>query len=512
MSLKQQAAKGVFWTSVQGWGSNLLALAVVTVLARLLEPDDFGLVALALVFVAFAQIFQQQGFGPAIVQRAELDPEHLDSGFWINVAGGAVCTAAALALAGPLERVFDTPGLAPVLRWLSPVFLLGALTTTQQSLFHRRMDFRTLAVRRMLSTAIGGAVGVGMAFAGFGVMSLVGQQLAAAVAGVVVLWTASDWRPGRRVTRRHARDLLGFGAHVTGLNVLGFFNRRSDQLLIGTLLGSAALGLYTIGYRLVVVGIELFNQSVQTVALPTFSRLQDDVWRVRSAYYTAITMTSLLAFPAFTGLAVLAPEIIVTVFGPKWEASIPVMRILALVGILHAVACFNGPVLMAVGRPAWAFRLNVLNTVVNVGGFVLAIAMGWGITGVAAAFVVRAWVLQPLPLLMLRRLIRVDLRTWLARLAPAATGSILMAGALLAVRAPLAAALGREAALAACVLLGAALYAVVIRLLAPDRWRESTALLKLAMPGGRGGDAPPPEDGDPGAGPADEPAPVGGTR
>jgi len=203
MSLREQAVKGVVWSGIQNWGSSLLSVGVFLVLARLLDAQAFGLVALASAFTGLMVIFLRQGFSRAIIQRSDLQPGHLDTAFWINIAGGVVLTGAGMALAGLVSSVYGEPQLTPVIRWLSVGFLASALSATQEAVLQRRLNFKGLAMRSLVASLAGGVVGVGMAVSGFGLWSLVGQNLCAGLVGVVVLWRASEWRPGFNVSRKH---------------------------------------------------------------------------------------------------------------------------------------------------------------------------------------------------------------------------------------------------------------------------------------------------------------------
>ncbi len=478
MSLRQKAAKGVFWTITQNWGYQAISFIVFFILARLIGPEDFGLVALALVYIIFLQVFLDQGFTQALIQRQDLDPEHLDTAFWTNFTIGLVLTVFGIATASLAAEWFKQPELAPVIRWLSLSYLIGSLRGVQQALFRRRFAFKALAARSLVAIVIGGAVGVGMALFGLGVWSLVGQQLVNALAGVLVLWWASDWRPGLKVSAKHFRDLFDFGINIVGFNLLDFFNRRADNLLVGYFLGPVALGYYAVAYRVLLVMTQLLTSTMNSVALPTFSRLQGEPERLRQAFYTVTQLTSLISFPTFLSMAALAPELVQVLFGDKWAASIPVMQVLAFIGILHSLTYFNGSVLMAMGKPSWRLWLNCLNAVVNVTAFALAVQHG--IVAVASAYVIFGYLLSPLPLLLVRRVIHIELITYLRQYVTPLTASIVMVIAILGTKFFLASLTTSLVVLVVCTLIGAAVYAITIQLIAPALLQRSLELARLA--------------------------------
>lgn len=410
MNLKQKAAQGVAWSVIQKWGREIITLITFVTLSRLLPPDTFGLVAMAAVFTSFIEIFLDQGLGAAIVQRPDLERDHLDSAFWTNVVTGILLTVGSITSAGFVAEFYQEPRLAPILRWLSLSFILVALSSTQIAILQRRLSFKSLAARSLVANLAGGIVGVGMALSGYGVWSLVGQNLANGLAAVIVLWTASKWRPRFYLSKKHFMDLFGYGISIIGEKVLLFFTRRSDDFLIGYYLGPTMLGYYTIGYRLLLVLIRLVTGITNSVAFPTFSRMQHEPERMRRAFYKVTQYTSLLAFPAFIGLAVLAPELVPVLFGEQWIPSIPVMQVLALIGILQSVLFFNGSVIKASGKPSWNLGIMFLTSVCSVIGFLIAVRSG--IVAVAISFVIAGYLVAPVSYLAVQRLIKVNIRTY----------------------------------------------------------------------------------------------------
>lgn len=481
MSLRDQAIRGVFWSAIQNWGSALLGMAVFIVLSRMLGAEAIGLLALANIVIVFMDIFLRQGFGQALVQRSDLEPDHLNTAFWINVLLGVALMLMMIAGAGWVAALFDEPRLAPVIRWLSPGLLLGALNNTPQAILQRNMAFKSLAIRSLVGVTCGGAVGIGMALMGYGIWSLVGQHLTAAAIGTVVLWTASGFRPSFRISLRHFRDLFSFGIHIIGSELLTFMSQRSYGLLIAYFLGTEALGFYNIAQRLLRVMTQVLTQTISSVALVTFSRLQHATDRMRQAYYTATQMTSAIAFPAFMGMAVLAPELVRGLFGDSWDESIPVMRVLAAMGILQSVGYFNGAVLLACGKPNWRLALISLNALINVIAFVVVVR--WGILAVAAAFVIRAYLLFPLSFLTVRKLIALRTKTYAQNLVSPLVCSLAMVVVLVALKYVLADRLQVHTALGLYILLGIAAYTLAIHRFAPELAGQLRGLVAAAVSG-----------------------------
>ncbi|MBD2436525.1 lipopolysaccharide biosynthesis protein [Nostoc sp. FACHB-110] len=475
-NLKQKALVGVFWSAIESWGRQLLSLAVFFILARLLGPETFGLVALASVFLAFLQVFLDQGFTQAIVQRQNLEPEHLDTAFWTNLGISFILTILCFSSADLVGHFFKEPQIIPILKCLSINFIITAFNSVQNALFERKLAFKTLAKRSLLAVTTGGIVGVTMAFMGFGVWSLVGQQLFNSLAGVLVIWWASDWRPKFRFSPKHFKELFAFGVNVVGMNIAYFISRRSDDFLIGYFLGSSALGYYSVGYRVFSILTELLTSVLSKVTLPTFARLQQDPERLRNALYQAIQLSSLITFPGFLITSVLAPELIQVVFGEKWLPSVPIMQILNLSGIAYAYFYFNGSVLMAIGRPSAKLAIDLIQAMSNIIGF--AIAVKWGIVAVAAAFVIRLYLMAPVIIWIVWKYIRINLLTYLRQGATSLAATLAMVVAILSIKYFLSSSLSTIGILSISLIVGISVYVLSIVLIAPKLLRQIVSIVR----------------------------------
>lgn len=434
--LQRRVARGLSWTIVDIWGRQGINLLIFLVLARLLGAEDFGLVALASVFVLFAQIVVDQGLGDALIQRREVTRAHIDTAFWVAIGTGLLLTAAGLLLAGPIAGALREPELAPILRVLSLTFVMSAMNSIQIALLRRELAFRSLAARSLVAAAVGGGVGIALALLGFGAWALVGQLLAAAAASVVALWTVSPWRPSFRASRTHFRELFGFGINVMGTDVLNYLSRNMDNLLIGVFLGTTPLGFYAVAYRIMEVSQTALVQVTRKVTFPAFSKLQDDADRMRRAYFRVTRTASVVILPGYIGLALVAPELTVTLFGSKWAESGPVARILFLIGPVLSVQAFSFALLNAAGHPHISLRFRFLTTVTNVIGF--AIAVPFGIVAVAAAFVIRGYLLLPLNLYWMRVYAGIRPFEYLRQLRGIAVATLVMALAVVLVKVVLA--------------------------------------------------------------------------
>ena len=482
--LQGRLARGLSWTVIQSWGVQGITFLVFVVLARLLAPSDFGLVALAAVFVAFAQLVVDQGLGDALIHRAEVTRRQIDTAFWASMATGALLTAAMVLLAGPISMLVREPRLEPMLRVLSITFLLAALSSIQVALLRRELKFRSLAIRALIGTVGGGAIGIAMAFLGFGAWSLIGQQIASAALSLVALWGVSPWRPSWQWSREDLGQLFSFGVHVMASDVLAFLSRNVDNLLIGTFLGTHPLGLYAVGYRILRVTQSLLVTVARRITFPAFARLQHDPARMTRAYFRVSRTGALVILPAYIALAIVAPELTVALVGTRWAESGPVAALLFLIGPVLTLQAFSGAFLNAAGRPDVVFRFSLITTVVNVVGF--AIAVRFGILAVAGAFVLRGYLLLPLILYWTRLYVGVSVRQYLAQLRWISVATFLMAIVMLAVKLGVAGQAGPALLVAAELVAGAATFIVAMWFMERSQLLEAMELARQVLPGARG--------------------------
>ncbi len=468
--LRERAVHGGVWSVAEALGSRVITTVVFLVLARLLDPEAFGLVALALVFIALTRIFVDVGFGSAIVQRTDLTRAHLDTAFWTSIVLGLALGGALLAVSAPVADALGTPRLAPVLQALSSVVVIGSLTSTATAVLRREFGFDRLAARMFLGAVVGGVAGVTAALLGAGVWALVVQAVVQTTVGTVALWAVTPYRPGLAVSRSAFRDLFGLSSSVLGMSLLNFVSKRSDDLLIGTVLGATQLGLYSVAYRLLNIMIEVLTRAIELVALSAFSRLQDDKARLARAYGQAVSTIAALAAPSYVLVLVLAPDIIEVSVGDRWAAAVPVMQALSLAGIAHSLGATTTTLLVSQGRARTALGLTTATTVLNVVGF--AVAVSFGIVAVALAHTVRAFVILPVSAVLSRRILGFSWRSWFGYLAPATVSALAMAGVIELLRRFALDDMDPLARLALLVPLAGLVYALLLRVLSPSQFRS----------------------------------------
>lgn len=393
-TLKKKAIQGAKWSMIQEVMGQLIDFFSIIILARLVGPKDFGLVATAAVIIVSIRPLISQGMGVAITQREEIENEHLDTVFWSSLLCGCLLALGLVASAHWWSTVFSEPDLATILPWLSVNIVLVSLTTVQESILRRQLNFKVYAIRASTGKLIGGIIGVVMAFNGFGVWSLVARFLITSLVSVFLLWGLSEWRPRFAFSTKHFRELFSFGLQIMVNEFVVFVNRQSDNFLIGYFLGATALGYYSAAYKLMSIVFQLVSRTVGQVGMPTFARLQNDKERLWKAFYSISQLTALIVFPVFLGMLVLVPEIITSLLGKQWIQSTPVLQILLLIGIVQCLLSPVVSILVGAGKPGLRLKLQIVDSTANLIGFFIAVH--WGIVWVAASYVIVGYTLMPL--------------------------------------------------------------------------------------------------------------------
>jgi teichuronic acid exporter len=430
---RRRLGNALAWSFVLTGGRQLINTVVLLVLAGLLGPTAFGVIAMASVFILLVQTVLTQGFVAAIIQREDLEEEHLDSMFWVALGLSVAMALPCIALSGVWADINRTPELQPVLIALSALIPIQGLVTVQEAILRREMRFRALAVRTNGSLLVGGAVGIALAFAGAGTAALVAQQLVQAVVALVMLWAIADWRPHLRFSWVHAKPMLGFAGTNSVATVGIVLSNRADALVIGLFFGPAAVGLYRFGSRFVDMGVDVLVRSLQAVSLPELSRLQRDKEAFASRLQQLLQASSLLCVPTMAVIAACAMPFI-DLMGSEWSAAATPMVILCLAGAVRSVVLFTGPMLQALGRPRALVVLVWVATVLSLSSFVIAGVLledeseSVQVIGMAVASVVYfAVFMLPINIWVLARAGGLPARTQLATITPVFIASTIAA-------------------------------------------------------------------------------------
>jgi O-antigen/teichoic acid export membrane protein len=365
--LRRQAISGVKWTSSSTVFITIFEFVKLTILARLLMPIDFGLMGMLMVFIGFAQTFADLGISNAIIHKQEASKEQLSSLYWLNIIISLILFVLLLWASQFVADYYREPRLKEMMLFVALVFPITAIGQQFQILYQKELNFKIIAYIEIWTSVISGMAAIYLAYHGQGVYSLIWSQLITAAvksfALAVMGW--KRFRPSLVFKLNAIKGFLNFGLYQMGSRSVNYFSANVDYLFIGRYLGADLLGIYTLAYKLVVVPLVKITPNLTRVAFPVFSKKQNDDVALNRGYLEVIKVLAVAIFPVLIGIAVTAPVFIPVIYGIKWTQAIPLIQILAVVGIVKALGTPTGSILLAKGHANISFYYNLSMAILN---------------------------------------------------------------------------------------------------------------------------------------------------
>jgi len=385
--LTAKTLRGAKWSYLSTFINAGLQIFVTAILARVLAPSAFGLVAMAGVVLSLGSYFAQMGIGQAVVQRRVLTREHVAAGLWASVLVGAAFSAFVWVAAPFVAVTFKSAELTLVLRVMGLTFLVGGTSNVAGAILQRQMRFRAIAISDIGAYILGYAgVGVFMALSGYGVWSLVVAAFCQRLISSIAYNALARPRAIPVLSWRPYGEMLGFGSTVSVISFLEFVNGNLDTMVVGRLGGSTSLGYYSRAQNLTALPMYYMSTSLSSVLLPSFSRVQADTVRLRKAYLSVITVFAGIGLPIAFGMSGAAREIIAVLLGPQWGASVPVMRIAAVASAASMLSHFGGVTMEATAHLRDKVVMNIARLIIFVS--LLVGLSPFGLVGYALAFAI----------------------------------------------------------------------------------------------------------------------------
>jgi O-antigen/teichoic acid export membrane protein len=464
--LHRLVVRGIGWMMASQGMTQLLALLISIVIARFLSPRELGLATEATVFVTLALVLVDFGFGAVIVQRPTLDERDISTAFWAGMALGVALALIGVGLSWPIASLYGEPRVQSLFAVLSLVFLVTAPGIVPGALLTRDLRFRSLETRTILALIASAAVAIGLAASGFGPWAVVAQSLTIASVSTLLLWFSSRWRPRASFSVEKMKAMAAFTADVTGTQVLLWAGLNLDNFLVGRFVGAAALGAYAIAFAIALTPSSRVALPVTQVFFPAFSRISDRQ-QIAAVWLRASRMVAVVVVPTTLGLVAVAPDFVSVVYGRKWHAAVPVLQLLAPIGLMQALTAINGGLLKAIAQTRMQFRFTVVATLVSVGAF--AAGLPWGIVGVAVVYLAVTLALQPAYVILTARAVGISSFDWLRSIGGVLQAGIAMMLVVLLGRALLdGAEVPTAARLVALMILGACVYVALLAWRAPE--------------------------------------------
>ena len=415
------------WSGASVVGRETARIVFTILLARLVGPEAFGIVAQAAVYIGIVGLLLDQGFSSALIQRPRVARDMPGAVVSVNLAVGAALMILTVAIAPWWAEFMNTPELTLVLTLLAPSLLIRAACVTPRAVLFREMKFRPIAIADVTGAVGGGALGLAVALLGGSYWAIVAQIVTTDVLGLLVLILAgAGIRPNLHF--RYVREIAGFSGQAFAAGVLiNSISRNIDNLLVGKFQGPEALAFYGLAYRLLLLPVQLLTVTVGGVLFPAFSRHAHDPEAIRSQLTRATRTLAALVLPGMALVAAAAPQLVLTLFGPDWEPAIPIVQVLAMAGAAQAIyQPSTTPLVLGLGHAALALRYALLTTAVSTAGIVAGLP--FGPLGVAVGYACAVAALVPVEWIIRRRLLALALRTQARSLVPGAHVAAWVAG------------------------------------------------------------------------------------
>ncbi|MGV0961463.1 MAG: lipopolysaccharide biosynthesis protein [Limnohabitans sp.] len=377
--------------------SFLLNMGSVVILARLLSPADFGLIAMVTALTGVITNFKDGGLSIATVQRDSISHQQVSNLFWINLALSFLLALVIVAMAPALALFYGEPKLKEICLAVAGIFFLGGMAMQHQALLRRQMRFADLAKIQITASALGLTAAIVAARAGAGYWSLLVQMAMTETVSLLLTWQYCRWLPSRPRHSPGTRSIVNFGGFMTGLGFFSYLGRNADNVLVGHYLGSQALGLYSKAYGLLLLPIQQINGPIAAVAMPALSRLQDRPEEYRNFFRQILSLICFISFPLIVWMNICHRDIILLVLGPKWVEAAPVFLVLAISALCQPVGNISGLLFVTLGRIKPMLIWGVIGNLWLLVGIV--IGLSHGVLGVALGYSI-ATVLMMIPLML----------------------------------------------------------------------------------------------------------------
>ncbi|MDO3411678.1 MOP flippase family protein [Saccharibacillus sp. CPCC 101409] len=463
-SLKSKGIKAAKWSTIATVVTIVIQLLQLVALSQLLTPVEYGLMSMTMVVVAAAVNLTDVGISNAIIQRQDVTRNHLSSLYILNLATGAFIAAVIFFSAPLVVWFYNEPQLLNPVRLMALLCLLPALGQQFEVLFRKELKFDNIAKIQIVSYFVGFLLAVGGAAAGFGVYALVLSNLGNALVKSVMLMIQGwkKWTPALHFAKKDLKGYLSFGVYQMSSNVIQSLMSNIDYIIIGRLYSAQVLGYYSFAFQLCTMPVLKLTPLINTVSLPLYAKMQDNIERLRSGYIKTIALVSYLNAPIYLGLLVTAPVLVPFIFGAKWEPSVPLIQVLAVAMLIRSLIVPIQPLLQSKGRTDMYFRYTLMGMCVQVPGLALGTYWG-GIMGTCIAYVVIQFILLIIQYnYAMRRTIGSCLPDYLRSMAPGLAYGMIMVGGVLVINYLSVAVFSQEANFIIQVAVGALIYIAVM--------------------------------------------------
>lgn len=375
-SLKHKTLKGTLWSSVERFSVQGVAFVVMIVMARILTPEDYGLVGDIIIFIAISQSLVDSGFSQALIRKQDRSEIDNSTVFYFNIAVGIILYLILFFCAPLIARFYDEPILVPLTRVISLSVLLNSLVVVQRALLTVKIDFKTQAKASLTAAVVSGIVGIYMAYTGWGVWAIAGQQIVNLAVNTGLLWVLSHWRPTLSYSWSSFRELFGFGSKLAISGIIDTIYQNVYLIVIGKVFRTADLGYYTRAHQFAQFPSSNFTGIIQRVTFPVLCTIQNDDTRLRSVYRRFLRLSAFIVFPLMVGLAAVAHPMVIVLLKEQWAFAATLLSIICFSMMWYPVHAINLNLLQVKGRTDLVLKLEIWKKCIGVAILCITVPMG----------------------------------------------------------------------------------------------------------------------------------------
>lgn len=373
---KSKIIKGGFYLTIVNVLSQVLAIVVNIVLARLLLPEDFGLVALAMTFIGFITLFTNMGFGSSIIHERKTTQNQLSSIYWLNYGLSLVSFIIIIASAQFAANFYEEQKLASIVYVASLSILINPIFIVHYKLLERDLEFRTISQINLVSVLIGSFSAILGAYFGLGVYSLILQTLMAVVVRLFLVLIRKKWKPNFYFNFKEIRQMVWYSMKFKASDMAMYFERNVDYLILGKFFTSVILGYYAFAYNIMYTPVKRISYIFSDILFPSFSSIKNDKVKILKGYYKSLRLIGMVSIPIMTIIAFNAEVIIHTIFGQKWDAAIPIVQILCFAGAIQSISQFGGVIFSSIGKPEVRLYVSIGRTILTILAIIIGVQHG----------------------------------------------------------------------------------------------------------------------------------------
>ncbi|MDY0029086.1 MAG: lipopolysaccharide biosynthesis protein [Pseudobdellovibrionaceae bacterium] len=420
--------RNALWSVLNQTAGQMMVLVVFLVTARFISQEDFGTMAIAMLIAEIMRQLTIESVGLSLMARPSPQDQDYNAGFLIILFSSIAGAVLVFLGASPLAQLMGNPSLEHAIHWICLIILTFGASKTHETWLAKTMQFKTLALRSIICIAIGGGVGITMAVHGFGLMSLIAQQIITTLLGAVFLWSVTKWRPSFDTTKDHIFSILKFSRYLSFNSTANLINAQSDVFLSAYFLGAAPAGIYNAAKRLILSANLVMTSAIGQVSMSALSNISQDKEKLRQSYLDFNLFTCLFTAPAFFGLAALSVPVVGILLGDKWSDVAPILSILCFPALIISFGQLSSQIFLIINKPYYSSVFAALNAITNI--LLLVVLASFGLTYVAVAFALKTILLFPIQLTLAHRILGLSNLLYFKKLLPSLMSSCIMGGAL----------------------------------------------------------------------------------